>query len=92
MSTEAKIDGKPVEAEVDEKKKETETKEEPKVEIKMKKSGKGKIVKRVLGGLAVAGAAALGIAKILATKNSTPDGHDDSTGSDPVSYGSDTEA
>ena len=86
MSTEAKINGKPVEAEVDEK--ETKSEEPKKEEPKMKKTGKAKkIVVGIVGGLAAAGAVALGVFKVLAAKDSAPElTHLDSTSEDSDSY------
>ena len=86
MSTEAKIDGKPVEAEVDDK--ETKSEEPKKEEPKMKKTGKAKkIIGGIVGGLAVAGAAAWGIFKVLAAKDSAPElTHLDSMNEDSDSY------
>ena len=86
MSTEAKINGKPIEAEVDEK--ETKSEEPKKEEPKMKKTGKAKkIVVGIVGGLAAAGAVALGVFKVLAAKDSAPElTHLDSTSEDSDSY------
>ena len=78
MSTEAKIDGVPCEASVDEKPVETKN-EEIKEEKKMKKSGKVKKVLLGVGaGLLAAGAGAVAVIKVLAAKDSRPEMPSDS--------------